>query len=92
MTGSSTIEDPTTTAIPRPGDRRPPRCECEHDTLDGRSVPCGAQARFRVTVVCAAVGCGGAASVHLLCTMCLAAWRETAERNLGPGALRVRPL
>lgn len=61
------------------------RCECQHDNGNSR---CRKKARYRVTLLCSAVGCNDAVSVHLLCQVCLDTWRWDC-----PGVrLRVRRL
>ena len=66
--------------------RRSPRCECSHP---GR---CRRVARFRVSELCAADGCGIAVRVHLACADCKDGWVEHA-RSCGRGhQLRVSPL
>lgn len=68
---------------------RPP-CDCTHDDEYGGVQPCGEPAVHRVSVICQAKGCNCAASVHLLCSECLAAWRVFAARD--QMRLRVRAL
>jgi hypothetical protein len=63
-------------------------CECHHPSdPSGR---CARPARVRVTVVCAAEGCDGAAGVHLVCHECLAAWSRRARQE--GVRLRINPL
>ncbi len=65
---------------------RAPRCECHHPER------CPRQARFRVSELCAADGCGVAVSVHLGCADCKDSWVDHA-RECGHGhQLRVTPL
>lgn len=80
--------DPDFVSLPDPSsDARPP-CECRHgDRPDAR---CGAEATARVTVVCVAGECDCATSAYLLCSTCLAVWRERQQED--GIQLRVRPL
>lgn len=64
------------------------QCECQHPSdPSGR---CAGPARVRVTVVCTAEGCDGAAGVHLVCHECLAAWSRRARQD--GVRLRINPL
>lgn len=67
-----------------------PTCSCSHGRDPGH--PCGRPARFRVTRICAVVGCTCAADSHLLCGDCVDQWLEWADSDPRAPELRVTAL
>lgn len=66
---------------------RGPRCQCEHS--DGR---CRRRATFRVSVLCAEVGCRAAVHVYLACGACKIKWLQHSASCRHCPEVRVTPL
>jgi hypothetical protein len=69
------------------GLRRAPRCQCQHD--EGK---CRRVARYRVSELCRAEGCGCAVNVYLACAPCMESWVEHSRVCVNCPDLRVTPL
>ena len=64
-----------------------PRCQCDHG--DGR---CRRTATFRVSAICAEVGCRTAVHVYLACGLCKVKWLQHSAACSDCPELRVAPL
>jgi hypothetical protein len=65
---------------------RAPRCECLHPER------CGRVARFRVSELCAEVGCQCAVTVSLACAECKDGWVSHAQACSRNHRLRITPI